>query len=215
MKRISITLLLFGLFVAATASAENVYRWVDKDGITRYGRTLPPEYANQRHEILNSAGIVIDTIDPSIEPEQTEIKEAVEEETNEVEPLFTDREIRVRSDNLLMLRYHSEEELQEAMENEVAQLGYDSRLIHQSQASAISSLAAQVNNAANRQRAGLEEDRELSRKIHNLRHRLRRSEKSLAGLKAREQSIRATFERDLERYRYLANGGSPGTSELN
>lgn len=215
MKRISVTVLLLGLLVAATASAEDVYRWRDENGKVHYGRTLPPEYATRPHEILNSAGVVIERIeDPMARPEP-EPKPDEEKKSDELEPLFTEEEVRFRSDNLLILRYYTEEDLLEAMENEVAQLSYDIRLINQSQISALTSLAGHVKNAADRQRAGMSEDEAIKKNIHSLRRRLRKSENSLSALKQREAEIRASFATDLARYRFLKNGGKPGSLEIN
>jgi hypothetical protein len=220
LKRISIAILFLGLIAAAGAGAQTegsdiVYRWVDADGTTRYGRTLPPEYANKPHEILNAAGVVLRQIDPSVKPEVIGEEAEEEAEPEEKKPLFSDREVRIRTDNLLMLRYHTEEDLVAAMENEIAQLGYDTRLIHQSQASVMTSLATQIKKAADLQRAGLPEDEKLTRQIYSLRKRLRDSEHSLAGLRERETNIRAVFLKNIERYRFLANGGTPGSEDIN
>jgi hypothetical protein len=209
LKRISIAILSLGLLVSANAVAENVFRWTDDAGEVHYGRTLPPEYANRPYEILNSYGVVIERVDDPLgilEPEPEE-----EEAGDELEPLFTPNEVRVRSDNLLMLRYYTEQELVDTMETEVAQLDYDIRLIRQSQASAISSLAGHVKKAADRQRAGMPEDEITRKNIHSLRQRLRKTERSLATYEQREAEIRASFLKDLERYRFLKNGGAPGT----
>lgn len=210
LTRISITLLSLGLVFSSTAFAEDVYRWKDENGNTHLGRTLPPEYANKPYEILNAQGIVIERVDPADRLKKPDQKVEEEEKSDELEPLFTEYEVRLKSDENLLLRYRSEDKLIEAMENEVAQLGYDTRLIDQSQKSAITALTGQVKNAADRQRAGMPDDPELEREINSLRSRLGRSEDQLAALKLREAKIRASFAENIKRYRYLANGGQPG-----
>jgi hypothetical protein len=211
MTRISITLLIAGLFFTTVANAENVYRWTDENGKVHYGRTLPPEYSNKPYEIMNQNGVVIERVD---DPSALLIKsKAAKKESQELEPLFTEDEVRTRSDSLLLLRYQEEADLVAAMENEVAQLGYDVRLINKSRASALTTLSSQVGNAADRQRAGMPEDPELSKDIGSLRNRLRNSEDQLMGLRVRELDIRADFEKDLQRYHYLTNGGQPGGIE--
>jgi hypothetical protein len=35
------------------------YKWKDKDGVVHYGDTVPPEYAEQAHQELNSQGVAI------------------------------------------------------------------------------------------------------------------------------------------------------------
>jgi hypothetical protein len=211
LTRISITLLIASLFFTSVANAQNVYRWTDENGDVHYGPTLPPEFANKPYEILNRNGVLLQRVDdPSALLEKPE---EVKEESQELEPLFTEQEVRTRSDSLLLLRYPEEADLTAAMENEVAQLGYDIRLINQSRASALTTLATQVGNAADRQRAGMPEDPDLRKEIGSLRNRLGSSEGRLMDLRERELAIRAEFESDLKRYRYLTNGGQPGGSE--
>lgn len=209
MKRISLILPALALLFPLIAGAQETYRWRDDEGKVHYTRTLPPEAAGRPYEVLNSAGIVIKRVTDPLEDQKPKKKQGQEKP----EPLFSAHEVQLRSDNLLMLRYQSEQELVDAMENEVAQLGYDTHLITQSQASAQTALQAQVRTAANRQRAGMPEDPELVKKIDSLRARLRKSEESLSKLRAREAEIRAEFQKDLDRYRYLRDGGQPGAPD--
>lgn len=203
-----ILLLGAGLLLSAPALAENVYRWTDENGKVYFGRTLPPEYADKPYEILNDQGLVIERVTDPLARQKGPPKK---EEKKELDPLFTEDEVRLRSDRLLVLRYHSEADIEDAMQVEVDQLGYDRRLINQTQASVMTSLAGQVRNAADRQRAGMPVEPETETEINKLRQRIRRSEQSLAKLEGREEKIRAIFQKELERYRFLANGGTPGS----
>lgn len=205
--RIAAVLAVFSLVLSSLAWAENVYRWRDENGKVHYGATLPPEYANSPYEVLNSQGVVIEEVTDPLAKQKAPAKN---QKSAKPEPLFTEDEVRMRSDRLLMLRYHSEDDIRDAMEVEVAQLGYDARLINQTMTSAMTSLAGQVKNAADRQRAGMPVAEETETSINKLRQRIRNNERSLAALKTREKNIRATFEKELERYRYLENGGTPG-----
>ena len=208
-KRNSVIFLIaLFLFVPAVSEAENVYRWKDADGKVHFGRTLPPEYAHKPHEILNSAGVVIERIDDPVAAQQPKPVE-VEEEKG-LEPLFTEDEVRLRSDRLLLLRYPEEEDLQKAMQNEIDQLSYDIRLNTQSQAGTMTALVGQVKVAADRQRGGLAEEPELSSKINKLRRDLRAIDRRLAAIAVRENEIRAAFGKDLGRYQYLREGGQEG-----
>jgi hypothetical protein len=52
---------------------------------------------------------------------------------------------------------------------------------------------------------------ETEKAINSLRSRISRTEHSLDDLKQREDAIRAVFLKELERYRYLQDGGAPGS----
>jgi hypothetical protein len=56
--------LVAGLALAAGAFAQQnqqprLYRWVDKDGIVRYGDRIPPEYANVDRDVLNEQAVTV------------------------------------------------------------------------------------------------------------------------------------------------------------
>ncbi|NNL96151.1 MAG: DUF4124 domain-containing protein, partial [Xanthomonadales bacterium] len=206
MKRILLLLAAIMMTSAALAEGE-VYRWTDENGKVHYGLTLPPEAANRPYEILSKNGVVIERIEDPV-AHRLEQEKAPAQKEKKPEPLFSEHEVRLRSDRLLMLRYQSEDDIRDAMEVEVAQLGYDARLINQSMTSVLTALTAQVNKAANQQRAGMPPEEALTGEISQLRQRLQRNENSLAELREREEEIRATFLDDIERYRFLANGGA-------
>jgi len=63
----SILALLLALVLSASAFAQQnngpkLYKWVDKNGVTHYGSSVPPEYANQQLDVLNSEGLTVKTI---------------------------------------------------------------------------------------------------------------------------------------------------------
>lgn len=208
MKRNLLGILLAVTLLPETALAERVYRWVDDEGKVHFGRTLPPEYADKPYQILNQDGVVIERVDDPLAllaPAQADA-----EKDKKPAPLFSEDEVRLRSDRLLVLKYQSVEDIREAMELEVAQLVYDERLTVQSQSSTMQAMTGQVHTAADRQRAGLPPDVELEKAISSLRNRLRKSENTLVELKTREAKIRETFSQEMNRYEYLQNGGTPG-----
>ncbi|MGH8282108.1 MAG: DUF4124 domain-containing protein [Gammaproteobacteria bacterium] len=72
---LSITLAaLLAVTFAAGALAQDktpkLYKWVDKNGVVHYGSSIPPEYANQQMDVLNSEGITIKTLDARKTPKQ-------------------------------------------------------------------------------------------------------------------------------------------------
>lgn len=192
---------------AGNLLAQEVYRWVDEDGQVHYNTTLPPEYANRPHQVLRN-GIVIKTIDDPTAPELTE--EQAKAEENKQNPEEAAHQKQMRADRLLVLKYRSEEEILDAMRVEIDNLAYDARLIEQGRLSVMTSLHGQIREAADRQRSGLPEDPETSKKISQLRARIAQGRQSRKNLDLREKQIRDLFNSELERYRFLINGGVPG-----
>ena len=63
-------LLALGGVAHAGTSKTKLYKWVDRDGVVHYGSSVPPEYASQQSEQLNSQGAVISTTAAQKTPEQ-------------------------------------------------------------------------------------------------------------------------------------------------
>ena len=61
--------------VAAYAGGTKLYKWKDKNGVVHYGTSIPPQYAKQKSEILNSQGTVVKTIDAQKTPAQIAVEE--------------------------------------------------------------------------------------------------------------------------------------------
>jgi Domain of unknown function (DUF4124) len=80
--------LLFALACAAgTVSAQSssdrdkgsvAYRWVDEHGVVHYGDSIPPKYARNSREILNSQGVEIGHVDAEKSPAQLAAEERAE-----------------------------------------------------------------------------------------------------------------------------------------
>ena len=204
------------LFASNTVWAEKVYRWVDEEGNVHYTESLPPGYKDTGHDVLNESGIVIDEnlkLTPEVKPQEETEEQVKAEEADELprdssglprpKPLYTEAQKQAKMDNFLMLRYESEQEITDAMTVEIKQLNYDRRLLEGSRHSMSESYRGQIRVAANKQRAGQAIDDDTSDRIEDLRRKLGSNAKSLSALDQREQDIKATFQEQLDRYRYL------------
>ncbi len=220
------TLFLSILFLAATilaagsAMAAKVFRWVDENGAVHYSETLPPDFDDQRHDELDSQGIVRlenqTLTPPPPEPESEEEagpKELPRDSSGmkRPKPLYSEEELQKRMDSFLLLRYDSEEEINNAMTVEINQLEYDRILLQTSRTSLADAYRGQIREAATRQRSGVEIDPEIIKSISNLQNRLTRADKSLAKLQIREAKIVTDFGAQLERYKTLIDNWNEGS----
>jgi hypothetical protein len=206
-----IFLLFAGMLLAAESSTAEVYRWVDENGEVHYSETLPPNFKDQGHDVLNERGIVLDE-DQSLTPPPPEVvpeKEQPQELPRDASGMrranaqYSEAEMQRRMDNFLMLRYGSQQEITDYMDIEINQLAYDRLLLETTRNSMLDSYRGQIRQAANRQRSGQQVDEDVSQKIDELRARLAENSHSQDGLEVREQEIRAQFGKQLDRYRFL------------
>ena len=136
--------------LSVTSLAAETYRWKDKEGKTHYGAMVPAEYADQPYDVLNNSGQVIDRVEDTSLP----LEVIVEKKIKERGPLISEETRRLQTDRLLVYRYASEEEITKALELEIAQLGYDKKVINTSYESTANAIRNQIGQAADRQRAG-------------------------------------------------------------
>jgi len=75
--RIALGLLLASAaLLPPSANAEKsvaAYRWVDEQGVVHYGDSIPPQYAEKAHELLNKQGVEVGHTDAQMTPEQLAI----------------------------------------------------------------------------------------------------------------------------------------------
>ena len=197
-----VVMLIAGIFSLSVATlAADTYRWKDKDGKVHYGAAVPAEYADQPYDVLNKAGMVIDHVEDTSVPLEVRAEQKIQERA----PLISEEERARQSDRLLVIQYRSEEEIQEALELELAQLGYDKKIINQSYESTNAALREQIRQAADQQRANQQISPDQQEGIDKLYARRALDEKKRATMARREERIRSRYHADLERYRFLTS----------
>jgi len=215
------TVLFISGLLAVAANAAEVYRWVDENGEVHYSESLPPDHKDTGHDVLNERGIVLDE-DQSLTPPRSEevpedeqLKELPRDASGLPRPkqLYSDAEMQQRMDSFLMLRYDSEQEIVDAMSVEIKQLAYDRRLLETTRESMKDSYRGQLKAAANMQRSGKQVGEDDAREINVLQTSLANNARDIEGLEARETNIRADFEKQLDRYRYLVEKWAEESSD--
>ena len=191
------------LCLVATSLVAETYRWKDTDGKTHYGAAVPAEYADQPYDVLNDAGMVIDRVEDTSMP--MDIREEVKKIAKERAPLISQEERERAYDRLLVIQYRSEDEIKQAMEFELAQLGYDKTIIEQSYTSTTTAIRDQIRQAADRQRANQPVPAEQQQAIDRLYARLASDTQKQLAMARREDQIRERFQKHLERYRALTS----------
>lgn len=96
-------------------STAAMYKWVDENGKTHYGDTLPPKYANRAAERLNKAGT------PNAKADRVPAADArPAEQDPEKQKAAAKRELeQKRQDQALLATYASEKEIDLAREREL------------------------------------------------------------------------------------------------
>jgi hypothetical protein len=197
--------LLACLASATAVNSSTIKKWVDENGVTHYGTSIPPQYRDQAHSELNQRGIEIKRHDRAPTEEEIEQERALRLLRAEQQKLLEEQQAR---DRILLNLYRNEDDLVMARDGKIAQLDSQIQLTHNEIRRLKSRLSDLQAAAAAAERGGKQIS---SQQAANLDATLRSIEKSYAIILGKEDEKRDTVERyalDLERFRQLRQGGS-------
>jgi hypothetical protein len=97
--------------------AGQIYKWVDENGVTHYGQSIPPEYTENAAEEMNRSGMTVRKIDPARSAEEREALERQAEQAREEQKREAEQR---RRDRALINTYGSVQEIDAARDRNLA-----------------------------------------------------------------------------------------------
>jgi hypothetical protein len=192
--------LMLGLAVAGTAAVANnapaAYKWVDDQGVTHYGDSIPPQYAERELHLLNKQGVEVGHSDAAKTPE-----ELAAEARNHEESLKQQQH-----DSFLIATYQSVKDIEALRDVRLDQLNGQRTAAEQYVENLHSRLVALQSRAkhfrpysaqARRMPDDLAEDL-----VHTL-NEMRTQSNALTAKNEQVAAVKAQFDTDIERYREL------------
>lgn len=120
-SRILLAALIAGLSFSLPAAAK-LYKWVDDQGTTHYGETVPPEYADRDLTELNQSGRAVSTKDV-LTPEELQAERATKAQAEAVKREAEKRKLEAtRHDAMLVNTYSSSSEIDLARKRNLQQV---------------------------------------------------------------------------------------------
>ena len=203
MMRKSVPILLLALSLAGGALAQDakVYKWVDKDGVTHYGDSIPVEYAELPKDVINDHGVAVE----HLAGKKTE--EELEAERLEEERLVA-AELRRRADRALLATYLSVEEILMHRDRRVELFQAQARVTELYLRNLERRMSKLRIEAANFQPYSEDPDspmidEELAEELRETKGIMARHERNLDKFRTHEQQIIARFDGDIARFRLL------------
>jgi chromosome segregation ATPase len=187
-----------GLSLSFTASAK-LYKWVDDNGTTHYGETIPPEYANKDREELNKAGRVVNTQEV-MTPERRRAKDLEDAKKREADRAAQEQ---TRRDQTLINTFSSVKEIDLARQRSMQQVDARINFLNASVDSAksrIISLQKEADSYTNR-RAKIPSS--LSDDLQEAQSRLTKLQQDMENPVAEKAALNARFDADKARYMEL------------
>jgi DNA repair exonuclease SbcCD ATPase subunit len=180
------------LLAAVSLNAEaKLYKWVDENGTTHYGETIPPKYANRNAQTFDKGRVQErETLRDKKANTHTKILSAEEEQAE-------------RRDNALINTYSSEKEIDLSRDRNLQQV--------EARISSYSTLL----KSANENLDGLQQEQErlvkqgrkipksLEEDLANAKQRIEQFQSELDTNKAELDAVKARYAADKARYREL------------
>ena len=203
-----VRLCLLGLLLGiATPAMANKYKcWTNSDGIRECGHSVPPEYAQQRIEILNDKGIVIEVEEPAKTPQQLE-EEARAAELRE-QQAQREAEKRLR-DRVLLSTFTTERDLHLYYQDKTSSIRSQIDIARANNNSLQDELDDMQKSAANLERRGQTPSDELLEEMKETKRRIANNQTFIAGKEQEIEELNQQRDAELERFRVLKSASSP------
>lgn len=191
--------LLAGIAFTLPAAAK-MYKWVDDQGITHYGETIPPEFANKDRAELNKAGRVVKK-EEVLNSEQRRAKEQEDVVKRDADAAALEAK---RHDKALLNTYSNTKEIDLARSRNVQQV--DARIQStNSQLKMVSdNLHSLQNDADARTKSGKKIPPSLNEDIRETQSRLNKLQQDLEKANAEKTALEARYDADKARYKELS-----------
>jgi len=200
--------LLFGLFGLLSwtpaTMAGSIKCWTNEEGVRECGTAVPPEYSQQRVEVINERGMVVDV------KERAKTMEELEAEKREAERLAKlkqeeerrQAEARLR-DTILLRSYTTERDLKISYDDKIAV----NRDIIDITNTGTRTLNKNLNNtrtkAANYERAGEKPPESVLEEMNSLERQIKDNDDFIARKQKEIEVLKQQYEADLKRFREL------------
>lgn len=204
--RILTTTLACLLLASNSLQAGKIKCWTNSDGVRECGNIVPPEYAQQGHDVISSQGITIDKVERAKTPEELAEEKRLADIKAEEERLRKEQENR---DRILLHTFSSEDEIDMALNGKIAALSTEIRLTKKSLANTEERLAGMSKKAANLERAGKPVPKKLATDIAAARQQADEYKVFIATKEKEVAHINEQFSADKERYLLLKSGKVP------
>lgn len=201
MKKISaIGLCAIVALSVAPAQAGKLKKWVDENGQVQYGDHIPPQYAKQSSQTLNSQGIVVQTRAAAKTPEQIaeeerQAKLKAEQERKQQE--------QARKDRILLDTFTNEDEMIMTRDGKIEAIEAIIRVTNGRIQKIKERLSTQKQRAARMERSGKPVSESVTKQINEARDQIRQNIEYIENRRLEQQAIRDKFELDINRFREL------------
>ncbi len=198
-----ITILICLILASINLSAREIKCWRNHENIQECGSSVPPEFSQQRIEVINERGVVIKVLPAAKTKEELlEIKRQQKIE-RERQQRITEQK---RKDMILLQTYTTERDLKISHEDKMAAIKSIIDITNSNTRSLQKNLAKLQKRAADYERSGQTMPEILAADMENLMRQIKDNDEFIAKKQQALIQLSKQFDADLERYRLLKQG---------
>ncbi len=196
-----ISLLALTSYVASADSERRVYSWVDENGVTHFGDSIPAKYAELPKTVLNEHAVKVDELEGKKTPEQIEAERIAAE-------IRVAEELRRRQDQALLATYLSVDEILMHRDRRVELFQAQSR-VTELYLRNLERRLAKLHTEASRYQPYSDDpeapmiDSDLAEDIRLTKETINKHEANLERFRTDEEQIIARFDGDITRFKTL------------
>lgn len=197
---ITTTLVAICLLAPVASVQAAIKCWQNKDNVRECGQAVPPEYSQQRIEVLNSKGVVIKVIERARTPEeQAEFRRQENIHKAKARAIAAKK----RKDLILIQTYTTEKDLLLARKQNLRAVEGIISITENNTKTLEDNLNILKKRAANYERAGEQLSEDLLADMENLRTQIQDNKDFTRKKLQAKQLTEARFDADLKRFREL------------
>ena len=176
--------------------------WTNNEGVKECGNAVPPEYAQQGHEVMNKHGVARES-----KKAKTLEELAAEREAEKLAAAAAvEQEKRAKLDRVLLDTFTSEDDMVLTRDGQIAHLESQIRLTQSHIDKLQVNLDKMVDRAAEVEKRGEKPSDKMVADIANVRGQVAENEEFIASKRAEQDDIRNRFNADIQRFKELKGG---------
>lgn len=191
------------ILCSTNLSARNIKCWQGHENIRECGSSVPPEFSQQRIEIINERGVVIKIIPAAkTKAELAEIKRLKKIEQIKQQRITEQK----RKDNILLQTYTTERDLKLGHEDKMEAIKSIIDITNSNTRSLQKNLTKLQKRAADYERSGQTMPKVLTVDMDNLLRQIKDNDEFIAKKQQTMINLIKYYDADIERYRLLKQG---------
>jgi hypothetical protein len=203
MKSHKLSLLTAVALLAMSAlafAAPKLYKWVDKDGITHYGSSIPPEYASQQTEQIDAHGNVVKTTAAQKTPEQLAAEQKAQQQATQQAQVDAAQQAH---DKVLLDTYTSTNDMDRDRDSKLASIDAQINVFNGTIGGLQTTLADLQDRSSELVSKNQPVTPKLQKQIDDTKTQLITNQQQLLKEQQHKQEVSAQFANDISRFKQL------------